>query len=68
MILLCKKGAHGVSASREKVCMSLPQKGKGRTIKSHVPFITWQHLKFYVMDNYDRISQPPTSAGDATLQ
>ena len=37
MILLCKEGAHGVSARREKVCMSLPQKGKGRTIKSHVP-------------------------------
>ena len=39
MILLCRKGAHGVSARREQVCMSLPQQGKGCTIKSHVPFI-----------------------------
>ena len=39
MILLCDKGAHGVSARREKACMSLPQKAKGCTLKSHVLFI-----------------------------
>ena len=34
MVLLSKKGAHGVSVRREKVCMLLPQRSQGSTFES----------------------------------
>ena len=37
MVLLSKKGAHVVSARREKVCM--PQWSQGGTLKNHTHFI-----------------------------
>ena len=39
MVLLSKKGAHGVSGRCEKVCMSLPQRGQGGTLKNQMHFI-----------------------------
>ena len=39
MVLLSKKGAYGVSARREKVCMLLPQRSQGGTLKNHMLFI-----------------------------
>ena len=42
MILLSEKGAHGVSSRCEKalVCMLLPQRGQGSTLKNHMLLIT----------------------------
>ena len=44
MVLLSEKGAHGVSARREKVCMLLPQRSQGdtyhmNTLENHMHFI-----------------------------
>ena len=41
MILLSEKGAHDVliSARCEKVCMLLPQRGQGGTLKNHMLLI-----------------------------
>ena len=39
MVLLSEKGAHGVSARREKVCMLLPQRSQGGTLENHTHFI-----------------------------
>ena len=39
MVLLSKNGAHGVSARCEKVCMLLPQRSQGSTLKNHMLFI-----------------------------
>ena len=39
MVLLSKKGSHGVSVRCEKVCMLLPQRGQGGTLKNHMHFI-----------------------------
>ena len=39
MVLLSKKGAHGVSVRREKVCMLLPQGSQGGALKNHMHFI-----------------------------
>ena len=33
MVLLSEKGAHGVSARREKVCMLFPRRRQGNTLK-----------------------------------
>ena len=40
MILLSGKGAHGVSLRCEKVCMLLPERSQGSTLKNHMLFIT----------------------------
>ena len=40
MVLLSEKGAHGVSAWCEEVCMLLPQRSQGSTLKNHMLFIT----------------------------
>ena len=39
MVLLSEKGAHGVSARREKVCMLLSQRSQGDTLDKHMHFI-----------------------------
>ena len=39
MILLRKKGAHGVSARCEQTCMLLPQRSQGSTLKNHMLLI-----------------------------
>ena len=39
MDLLSEKGAHGVSARHEKVCMLLPQGSQGDTLDNHMHFI-----------------------------
>ena len=39
MVLLSEKGAHGVSARCEKVCMLLPQRSQGSTLENHMLFI-----------------------------
>ena len=39
MILLSKKGAHGVSSRCEKVGMLLPQRSYGSTLKNHMLLI-----------------------------
>ena len=39
MVLLSKKGAHGVSARCEKVCVLLPQRSPGGTLENHTLFI-----------------------------
>ena len=39
MALLSRKGAHGVSARCEKVCVLLPQKSQGSTLKNRMLFI-----------------------------
>ena len=39
MILLSKKGAHGLSDRYAEVCMLLPQWSQGSTLRSHVPII-----------------------------
>ena len=39
MVFLSEKGAHGVSARCEKVCMLLPQRREGGTLKNHMLFI-----------------------------
>ena len=36
MVLLSEKGAHGVSARCEKVCMLLPQRSSGSTFENHM--------------------------------
>ena len=33
-VLLSEKGGHGVSVRREKVCMMLPQRSQGGTLKN----------------------------------
>ena len=35
-VLLSEKGAHGVNARCEKVCMLLPQRSQGSTLKNHI--------------------------------
>ena len=39
MVLLSEKGAHGVSARCEKVCMLLPQRSQRSTLENHMLFI-----------------------------
>ena len=39
MILLREKGAHGASARCEQICMALPQRSKGSTLKNHMLLI-----------------------------
>ena len=39
MVLLSKKGAHDVSVRCEQVCLLLPHRGQGSTLKSHMHFI-----------------------------
>ena len=39
MILLCKKGAHGISARCEQIHMLLPQRSQGSTLKNHMLLI-----------------------------
>ena len=39
MVLLSEKGAHGVNARCEEVCMLLPQRSQGSTLKNHMLFI-----------------------------
>ena len=39
MSLLCKKGAHGDSARCEQVCVLLPQRSQGSTLKNHMLLI-----------------------------
>ena len=36
MVLLSEKAAHGISARHEKVCMLLPQRSQGSTLKNHM--------------------------------
>ena len=36
MTLLCEKGAHGDSARCEQVCLLLPQRSQGSTLKKHM--------------------------------
>ena len=36
MILLREKGAHGASARCEQICMLLPQRSQGSTLKNHM--------------------------------
>ena len=38
MVLLSEKGAHAVSVGCEKVCMLLPQRGQGGTLKKPYAF------------------------------
>ena len=40
MVLLSEKGAHGVSARREEVCMLMTQRSQGGTLENHMHFIT----------------------------
>ena len=39
LVLLSEKGAHGVSARRDKVCALLPQRSQGGTLKKHMHFV-----------------------------
>ena len=39
MILLREKGAHGASARCEQICMLLPQRSQGSTLKNHMLLI-----------------------------
>ena len=39
MILLREKGAHGASARCEQMCMLLPQRSQGSTLKNHMLLI-----------------------------
>ena len=56
MILLCKKGAHGVSARREKVCMPLRSKDLNVFRQDNHEFVTDWLVTSCLMKLHDRRS------------
>ena len=56
MALLSEKGAHGVSARCEKVCMLLPQRSQGGTLKNHMHFIASYYCSTTVASQTNPVS------------
>ena len=57
MVLLSEKGAHDVSARCEKVCMMLPQRSQGSTLKNQISEEEEEFYKLRPANKTDHLCQ-----------